>query len=35
LAEEGFSYEDALILGYASFGFHALEKTFGGEVVQS
>jgi hypothetical protein len=34
LAEEGFSSEDALILGYASFGIDALEKTFGVEVVR-
>jgi hypothetical protein len=33
LAGEGFSYEDALILSYASFGFDALEKTFGVEIV--
>jgi hypothetical protein len=35
LAEEGFSYEDALILSYASFGFDVLEKTFGVETVRS
>jgi hypothetical protein len=33
LTEEGFSHEDALILSYASFGFDALEKTFGVESV--
>jgi hypothetical protein len=30
---EGFSREDALILSYASFGFHGIEKTFGVEMV--
>jgi hypothetical protein len=35
LAEEGFSYEDALILSYASFGFDVLEKTLGVEIVRS
>jgi hypothetical protein len=29
LTEEGFSHEDVMILSYASFGFDALEKTFG------
>ena len=33
LTEEGFSHEDALILSYASFGFDALQKTFGVETV--
>ena len=33
LTEEGFSHEDAMILSYASFGFDALEKTFGVESV--
>lgn len=33
LAEEGFAREDALILGYASFGFDAIEETFGVEMV--
>ena len=33
MTEEGFSHEDALILSYASFGFDALEKTFGVESV--
>lgn len=33
LTEESFSPEDALILSYASFGFDALEATFGVEVV--
>lgn len=33
LAEEGFSREDALILSYASFGFDAIEETFGVEMV--
>jgi hypothetical protein len=33
LTEEGFSHEDTMILSYASFGFDALEKTFGVESV--
>jgi hypothetical protein len=33
LTEESFSHEDALILSYASFGFDALEETFGVEIV--
>ena len=33
LTEEGFAHADALILSYASFGFDALEKTFGVEMV--
>lgn len=33
LTEEGFSREDALILSYASFGFHGIDETFGVEMV--
>lgn len=33
MSEEGFSHEAAMILSYASFGFDALEKTFGVESV--
>jgi hypothetical protein len=33
LADEGLSYEDALILTYTSFGFDALGNIFAVEIV--
>jgi hypothetical protein len=33
LIEESFSREDALMLGYASFGYDEIEETFGVEMV--